>query len=164
MTGDNQGITRYKKITVILSLICTGFLFSTIFLWLSADSPSTHVAPVNVNYDNINEIALNFKKYAIGPEGIDRLSQNIMLLTKLATEIELSDDYSSEFMLYHSSMILLHTMQTRDGQAFVKENSDTLATLYANIYEARRTKDQEQYSLEVRRIYKFLTRGHPEGR
>lgn len=60
--------------------------------------------------------------------------------------------------------MLLHTMQTKDGQVFVKENSDTLATLYANIYEARRTKEHEQYSLEVRKLYEILTRGYPEGR
>lgn len=164
MARDNKGINWYKKITFILSLVCTLLLFSTLFLLFSADISPKNVAPVNVNYDNINEIALNFKKYAIHPEGIDRLSQNIMLLTKLTTEIELSQDYSSEFMLYYTSLMLLHTMHTKNGQVFVKENSNTLATLYANIYEARRTKEQEQYSLEVRKLYEFLTRGYPEGR
>lgn len=88
MARDNKGINWYKKITFILSLVCTLLLFSTLFLLFSADISPKNVAPVNVNYDNINEIALNFKKYAIHPEGIDRLSQNIMLLTKLTTEIE----------------------------------------------------------------------------
>lgn len=163
MVCSNEIMNRYKKIIFTLSIFCGLLLFSNLFLLLSNNEPKTIFVSSTVDYDNINNIALNFKKYAIGPEGIDRFSQNIMLLTRLTTEIEKSKDYSSEFMLYYTSMQLLCAMQTKEGEMFVKENSDTIGTFYSDIYNARRANEYEQYSLEINNLYDYLTQGYPEG-
>lgn len=144
MAGGEQ-VNHYRKATFILPVGCTLLLISNLYLLRSADPSPSQVPSATVDYGILNQIAGNFRKYAIGPEGIDRLAENIMLLTKFTTDMERSGGLSSdvEFMLYHVCISLLYDMQTKDGQAFVRENCDTLATLYYNIYDARRSNRQE---------------------
>ncbi|HHW06184.1 MAG TPA: hypothetical protein GXX34_01405 [Clostridia bacterium] len=165
MAGDKR-VSHYRKATFILSVCCGLLLIANLYLLLSADSSPSQIPSAKVDYDILNQIAGNFRKDATEPEGIDPLAQNIMLLTKFTMDMERSAGYTSdvEFMLDHACIMLLGDMQTKDRQAFVKENCDTLAPLYSNIFDAGRTNRQAKYSLAVQELYEFLGQNIPEGR
>src|SRR5690606_10382236 len=108
MAGGEQ-VNHYRKATFILSVGCTLLLISNLYLLRSADPAPTQVPAATVDYGILHQSAGNLRKYASGPEGIDRLAENSMLLTRFITDMQRSGGLSSdvEFMLYHVCISLL---------------------------------------------------------
>lgn len=132
------------KLKLLFLLICITLVLVSLVVFTARECSKESFNHI-VEYELLAIISNNFSLLC-AEEAIDRYSQNIMLLSRLTTQIELSaTDYESEFGLYHALTGLLHDMLIREQRILILSKSEELSLAFLAIHDSRQKNNEQAY-------------------